>query len=65
MQCDQKGRSRRRDLSETGAPETRLNGKKSQIWEDMEEKISKDAYRELGDCEYFWNIMNRQGEGSV
>ena len=39
--------------------------KRSQTWEDMGEKISKDAYKELGDYEYVWNIMNRQGEGSV
>ena len=39
--------------------------KRSQTWEDGEEKISKDAYRELGDFEYTWSIINRWGEGSV
>lgn len=37
--------------------------RRSQTEEDREDRISRDAYKELGDYDYVWSKMNKAGRG--
>lgn len=37
--------------------------RRSQTEGDREDRISRDAYKELGDYDYVWSKMNKAGRG--